>query len=110
MPVAKQYEDPKGRSPYADWFNDLNPPAAAKITGAVIRLEQGNFSRVKGVGPGVFEYVVDFGPGYRIYFGKDGEMLIILLGGGSKKRQQRDIDQAIERWQDYKRRKKLGEG
>ena len=72
-------------------------------------MEQGNFSNVTGVGAGVFEHTIDFGPGYRIYFGKDGERLIILLGGGSKKRQQRDIDQAIERWQDYKQRKKLGE-
>ena len=72
-------------------------------------MEQGNFSNVTGVGAGVFEHSIDFGPGYRIYFGRDGERLIILLGGGSKKRQQRDIDQAIERWQDYKQRKKLGE-
>jgi len=79
------------------------------VAKAVIRMEQGNFSNVTGVGAGVFEHTIDFGPGYRIYFGKDGERLIILLGGGSKKRQQRDIDQAIERWQDYKQRKKLGE-
>ena len=72
-------------------------------------MERGNFGNVKGVGPGVLEYVLDFGPGYRIYFGKDGDQIIILLGGGSKKRQQRDIDLAIQRWQDYKRRKKLGE-
>lgn len=109
MPTAKQYEELSGKSPYADWFDGLNASAAAKVTAAVVRMEQGNFSKVKGVGSGVFEYVLDFGPGYRTYFGKDGELLIILLGGGSKKRQQRDIEQAIERWQDYKRRKKLGE-
>jgi putative addiction module killer protein len=67
------------------------------------------FGNVKGVGPGVFEYVLDFGPGYRIYFGKDGDQIIILLGGGTKKRQQKDINLAIDRWQDYKQRKKLGE-
>ena len=72
-------------------------------------MEQGSFGNVKGVGLGVFEYVLDFGPGYRIYFGKDEDQIIILLGGGTKKRQQKDINQAIERWQDYKRRKKLGE-
>jgi putative addiction module killer protein len=77
------------------------------VTGAAIRMEQGNFGNVKGVGLGVYEYALNFGPGYRIYFGKDGDH-IILLGGGSKKRQQRDINLAIERWQDYKRRKKLG--
>jgi len=68
-------------------------------------LAQGNFGNVKGVGSGVYEYRLDFGPGYRVYFGKEGNQLIILLGGGSKKRQQRDISEAIARWQDYKRRK-----
>ncbi|MGA8274095.1 MAG: type II toxin-antitoxin system RelE/ParE family toxin [Candidatus Sulfotelmatobacter sp.] len=92
MPVAKQYEDAKGKSPYAKWFDDLHAPAAAKITKAVARMEQGNFSNVTGVGSGVYENTIDFGPGYRFYFGKDGEQLIILLAGGSKKRQQGDIN------------------
>jgi len=65
-----------------------------------------NFSKGKGVGSGVYEYVIDFGPGYRIYFGKNGERLVILLGGGTKKRQQKDISNAIELWEDYKHRKK----
>jgi len=60
---------------------------------------------MKGVGSGVLEFRIDFGPGYRIYFGKDGERLVILLGGGTKKRQQQDIETALARWQDYKRRK-----
>jgi putative addiction module killer protein len=66
----------------------------------------GNFSNVKSIGSGVFKYRIDFGPGYRVYFGKDGELMVVLLGGGSKKRQQRDIEDAIARWQDYKRRKR----
>jgi putative addiction module killer protein len=61
---------------------------------------------VKGVGGGVFEYRIDFGPGYRVYFGKDGEVLIILLGGGTKKRQQKDIETAHTLWQEYRQRKK----
>ena len=69
------------------------------------RISLGNFSNVEGVGSGVFEYKVDFGPGYRIYFGKDGKTLVILSGGGTKKRQQRDINAALANWQDYKRRK-----
>jgi putative addiction module killer protein len=75
------------------------------VATAVTRISLGNFSSVEGVGAGVFEYKLDFGPGYRIYFGKDGETLIILLGGGTKKRQQRDINAALASWQDYKRRK-----
>ena len=65
-----------------------------------------NFSNVKGVGAGVFEYRIDFGPGYRIYFGKDGDRLVILLAGGTKKRQNADITAAKVYWQDYKRRKR----
>lgn len=86
--------------------NEPNPPAAAKVTIAVTRLSHGNFSSVKGVGGGVHEYKIDFGPGYRMYFGRDGERVILLLGGGTKKRQQEDIADAQSRWQDYKRRKK----
>ena len=72
----------------------------------VTRLSHGNFSNVKGVGGGVMEQKIDFGPGYRIYFAKDGEQVVILLGGGTKHRQQNDIRIAQVRWADYKRRKK----
>jgi putative addiction module killer protein len=83
----------------------LNSQAAAKVTTALIRLAAGNLSNVKGVGSGVLEYKIDFGPGYRVYFGRDGERLVILLAGGTKKRQQQDINSAIANWQDYKRRR-----
>ena len=56
----------------------------------------------KGVGEGVLEYRIDFGPGYRVYLGRDGDALVILLTGGTKKRQQRDIDTAHAYWHDYK--------
>jgi len=98
--------DAKGVSPFALWFEGLDAIAAAKVAAALYRLEQGNFSRVKGVGGSVFEYKINFGPGYRVYFGKDGETLIILLCGGSKKRQQADISAAHAYWQDYKERKR----
>jgi len=75
------------------------------VATAVTRISLGNFSNIEGVGSGVFEYKLDFGPGYRIYFGKDGETLVILLGGGTKKRQQGDVNAALANWQDYKRRK-----
>jgi len=100
-----EYLDWEGRSPYAEWFENLSAQAAAKVAVAVTRLAQGNFSNVKGVGGGVYECRVDFGPGFRIYFGKDGERLVILLAGGTKKRQQKDIEDARARWQDYKKRK-----
>jgi len=82
------------------------PTARAKVTVAIARLEQGNLSNVKGVGEGVLEYRINFGPGYRVYFGRDGNELVILLTGGTKKRQQRDIQAAIELWADYRRRRR----
>ena len=105
MIEIREYIDAQGRSPYVRWFDRLNAQAAAKVATALIRLEQGNLSSVKGVGGGVLECRIDFGPGYRVYFGKDGDTLIILLGGGTKKRQQRDIETARDLWQEYKRRK-----
>jgi len=102
---VREYHDREGRSPYAAWFNRLNAQAAAKVATALTRLAQGNFSNVKGVGAGVFECRIDFGPGYRVYFGKDGERLVILLGGGTKKHQQQDINAALAKWKDYKQRK-----
>src|ERR1700727_110070 len=95
-----------GESPFESWFSDLDAAAAAKVTVALARLEQGNTSNAKGVGEGVLEYRVDWGPGYRVYFGRDGETLVILLTGGTKQRQQRDIERAKELWADYKLRRK----
>jgi putative addiction module killer protein len=97
--------DRDGHSAYARWFNDLNAEAAAKVAIAITRLSLGHFSSVQGLGTGVFEYKIDFGPGYRIYFGRESDTLIVLLGGGIKKRQQQDIATARARWAEYKRRK-----
>jgi putative addiction module killer protein len=94
--------------PFAEWFAELDPVAGAKVTRAIGRLEQGNFSNVKSVGGGVLEYKIDFGPGYRVYFGRDGEAIVILLTGGTKKRQQRDIAAAQDYWRDYKQGKTRG--
>lgn len=92
------------RRAYAAWFDNLNAETAAKVATALTRISLGSFSNVEGVGSGVFEYKLG-GPGYRIYFGKDGQALVILLGGGTKRREQRDINAALANWQDYKRRK-----
>ena len=101
-----EYLDRSGRSPWRRWFNDLDAIAAAKVATALYRLGQGNFSSVAGVGSGVFQAKIDFGPGYRIYFGKDGETVVILLGGSTKKRQSAAIASAHKAWHDYKQRKK----
>ncbi len=73
---------------------------------AIARMEGGNLSNAKGVGAGVFECRIDFGPGYRVYFGRDGSTLVILLGGGTKKRQRNDIAAARGFWTDHKARKR----
>lgn len=73
------------------------------MTAALTRLGQGNFSNVEGVGAGVYEIKIDFGPGYRVYFGKDGATLVILLGGSAKKRQDAAIAGAKAAWLEYRR-------
>ena len=101
-----EYLDPAGRSPYRDWFEDLDAQAATRVTIALTRMELGNLSNVKGVGSGVQEYRIDFGPGYRIYFGRDGEHIVILLAGATKSRQHNDVATAQKRWADYKESQK----
>jgi putative addiction module killer protein len=99
-----EYVRADGSNPYQVWFDSLHPQAAAKVATAVVRLELGNLSRVKWIGA-IGEYRIDWGPGYRIYLGKDGDRFIILLGGGTKQRQQTDIDRAKAMWAEYKTRK-----
>jgi putative addiction module killer protein len=106
MLEIRYFVAPSGQQPFAEWFADLEPVARAKVTRALARMEQGNLSNVKPVGGGVLEFKIDFGPGYRVYFGRDGSTLIVLLTGGTKKRQQRDIATAIEYWRSYKQSKR----
>ena len=106
MITLQEYIDENGRSPFSRWFNRLNVVVAAKVTVYLARIETGNWSQAKSIGEGVHECRIDYGPGYRIYFGKDGERLVILLGGGTKKRQSQDIKTAKQLWQEYKRRKR----
>ncbi len=101
----REYIDVAGRSPFTKWLRALNVQAAAKVATALERISDGNLSNVKTIGAGVLEYKIDFGPGYRIYFGRDGDRLVILLAGGTKKRQQTDIRHATANWQDYRSRK-----
>ena len=106
MVEIRYYIGSSGTEPFADWFAELDPAAGAKVARAIARIEQGNFTNVKGVGEGVLEYKIDFGPGYRIYFGRDGDAVVILLAGGTKKRQQHDIEAARAYWRNYKQSKR----
>jgi hypothetical protein len=102
---VNEYVRADGSCPYADWFNSLDAQAAAKVATAKLRMERGNTSSVKWFA-GIGEYVIDWGPGYRIYLARDGDSLIVLFGGGTKRRQQADIDRAMALYVEYKRRKK----
>ena len=102
---VEEYLRADGSNPYKMWFDSLDAQPAAKVVTAKLRLELGNTSSVKWYS-GIGEYVIDWGPGYRIYLARDGEALIILFGGGTKRRQQKDIDQAKVLHAEYKDRKK----
>ena len=106
MIEIREYIDDRGRSPFRRWFDDLDVIAANKVRTALARMETGNLSNARGVGRGVLEYRIHFGPGYRVYFGMDGDTLVVLLGGGTKRRQQNDIEAARNLWQEYRRRKR----
>ena len=105
---VREYLDECGVSPFGQWLFALRDHSGtAKMAAVLDRMSRGNFGDAKTVGSGVFERRIDFGPGYRIYFGRDGDTLVILLAGGTKKRQTRDVADTKHRWEDYKRRKKI---
>lgn len=102
----REYLTAEGISPFSDWLNSLKDiKARAKIRVRLDRLKFGNIGDCKSVGSGVYELRIYFGPGYRVYFAQEGDILILLLCGGTKKTQPTDIQKAIEYWQDYKRRR-----
>ncbi len=106
MVEVRYYSDGQGRRPFKDWLSELDKTASSRIDEAIEGIMGGNFSNVKGLGGGLLEYRLHFGPGYRIYFGRDGQALVVLLAGGIKAGQQRDIKKARAMWQDYKNQAK----
>ena len=98
---VQEFEAEDGRSPYREWIDDVDVSVKARIQARVFRFEQGNLGDHKSLGAGVWEARFDFGPGYRLYFGKDGERIILLLFGGDKGSQRRDIRRAQEYWANY---------
>ena len=103
------YLTPAGENPVEKWFMSLDAQTAQRIHRSMDQLRQGNFTGCKPIADskvkGVRERRIDFGPGYRVYFGRAGEKLVILLTGGNKKSQSRDVSKALEYWKDYKERK-----
>ena len=101
---VREYIRKDGTVPFRLWFDRLNYQAAAKVSIALARIEQGNTSNIRWFS-GLGEYRIDWGPGYRIYLLRDGDDVIVLLGGGTKNRQQRDIARAKDIIVEYRSRK-----
>lgn len=110
MPVVKKevliYQTQEGKAPFEAWLDSLRDrKGAAKVRIRIDRLRLGNLGQCRCVGEGVFELKIDFGPGYRVYFGEEGDTIVILLCGGDKSTQSKDIAMAHEYWADYRRRR-----
>jgi putative addiction module killer protein len=97
------YRTQNGREPFTEWFNAIRDTRAqSRIQGRLDRLEAGNFGDCQSVGSGVFELRLNFGPGYRLYFGEMDRTIVLLLCGGDKSTQTRDIQRAKIYWSEYK--------
>lgn len=102
----RYYATALGRIPFKHWLSGLRDDrAVSKVNIRLVRLANGNMGDCRKAGEGVLELRVDYGPGYRVYFGQDGPRIILLLVGGDKKTQDRDIQLARHYWEDYKNRK-----
>ncbi len=103
----EEYLDENGKSPFREWILSLKDiKTRARIRMRVNRLRLGNFGDCRFLGNGVYELKIDLGPGYRIYLGRESDVILMLLCGGDKKNQRKDIVKAKKLWQDYVRRRK----
>ena len=89
------------RSAYREWLDGLEMTVRARIQARILRFETGNLGDYRAVGDGVCESRVDFGPGYRVYFGFERAQVVVLLGGGDKRTQKRYIRSAKANWKNY---------
>jgi putative addiction module killer protein len=106
--TVREYLTAQGRTPFRYWLAGLDLRVQARVQARVLRFETGNLGDHKSLGGGVWEARLDFGPGYRIYFGKEGVSVILLLLGGEKATQSRDIRLAQRFWVEYKKERKNG--
>ena len=106
MIEIRRYVTRTGKDVVGDWLAGLNAPAAARVAIRIDRLALGNFGDCRALREGVSELRIDWGPGYRLYFGRLGQECVLLLCGGDKRKQSADIDRAIEYLKDYRERTK----
>ena len=99
--IVREYVEDSGRIPFRDWLTGLDKATRARVQARILRFETGNLGDHKDVGAGVLEARLDFGPGYRVYFGRKGRELVLLLLGGDKGSQKTDIKRAQEFWSRY---------
>jgi len=105
--TLEEYVTEEGRNPFREWLRGLRDVRArAKIRVRLNRIRLGNFGDVKAIGKGVYELRIPYGPGYRVYFARTGQRIVLLLCGGDKSSQQRDIGKAKAFLEDYRRRSK----
>ncbi len=98
-----------GGKPFKDWLDGLKDiTARQKIRIRLDRVRLGNLGKNRSLGEGAYELKIDYGPGYRVYYGLDKKTIVLLLLGGDKSSQKKDIAQAHRYWEDYKRRKSNG--
>ena len=105
---VREYLTADGKNPYREWLETLDVTSRARIQARVLRFSTENLGDHKNVGGGVWEARVMFGPGYRIYFGKDGPQLVLLLLGGDKSTQTTDVARAQKSWSVYQEGKHRG--
>ncbi|MBI3313421.1 MAG: type II toxin-antitoxin system RelE/ParE family toxin [Candidatus Omnitrophica bacterium] len=99
------YKTKNGLAPFLVWFESLNDfRTQTTISARLARLRLGNFGKCEPVGNGVFELKIYYGPGYRVYFGRKANRIILLLCGGDKSTQGKDIQRAYDYWQNFKER------
>lgn len=98
------YEAPNGRCPFRDWLDDQEASVQGLVAARLARLRRGLFGDAKSLGGGLFELRLHAGPGYRIYYGREGRTVVILLDAGSKRGQASDIEVARRHWNDFLRR------
>jgi putative addiction module killer protein len=108
LKTLKYFKLSNGREPYRDWLEKLDSMIKARVSAYIDKVvEGGSRKNVRALKDGVFEIKMDFGPGYRVYFGEDGDLILLLLLGGNKRTQFLDIVTAKKYWREYVQKNRI---